>query len=54
MYEEIRATNDNDNEPEIWGNVLYPDPRQCLVFCLPILKKRPNTLLMFRDKQKIY
>ena len=40
MYEEMRATNDNGNELEMWENVSCPYPRQCLVICMPILIKR--------------
>jgi len=46
MYEEMRTTNDNDNELQVWENVSRSDPRQCLVICVLILMKRRNTVLM--------
>ena len=45
-YEEMRATNDNDNELKMWENVSCPDPRECLVICMPILMKRRNIVFM--------
>jgi hypothetical protein len=47
MKEEIRATDyNNNNELELWENVSCPDPRQCLLICLPILMKLRNTVYM--------
>jgi hypothetical protein len=44
MYEEKRVTNDdNDNELEMWENVSCPDPRQCLVICMPSVSAEIRT-----------